>query len=246
MDVFQGAMRIAREAYPGIDPERYRSMLDAFAARIGGRASVGRVNEVFFGELGFRGNADDYDDPRNCYLNEVLERRTGIPITLGAAWCEVARRAGLPARGICFPGHFLVRSGPVVVDCFHGRVLDREGCQALLDTVHGGEVLRLTDDMLAPSPDADILSRMLNNLRRIHAERREFGRVVRWIELDMELRPGEPRNWRDRGMTWVQLERFGKAVLDLEEYARRAPSASDLPAVREQLKLLGKLLSHLN
>src|SRR5262245_1307342 len=113
-DVFEGALRIAREEYPGLDAELYRARVEAFAetarSRVAarGRRGVGQVNEVFFGDLGFRGNSDDYYDPRNSYLTEVIDRRTGIPITLSTVYCEVARRIGLAAHGVGFPGHFLV------------------------------------------------------------------------------------------------------------------------------------------
>jgi regulator of sirC expression with transglutaminase-like and TPR domain len=254
-DIFEGAMRIARVEYPRLDAARYRERLEEFARQGGetvtgrGRRAIGQLNTFFFETLGFHGNADDYYDPRNSYLNEVIDRRTGIPITLSTVYCEIARRLGIPAFGVGFPGHFLVKGlagrSEVIVDCFSGRVLTRDDCRELLDSMQAGP-LPLSDEMFAIASPRDILSRMLNNLRRIHADRREFPRAIRWIEMDMELRPGEPHPYRDRGMLYVQTEEFGKAMADLERYARLLPAAPDLPQVREQLKLLGKLLSHLN
>jgi regulator of sirC expression with transglutaminase-like and TPR domain len=255
LQVFEGAMRIAKVEYPRLDLEDYRDRLDEFARQarekvVGkGRRAIGQLNTFFFDELGFHGNSEDYYDPRNSYLNDVIDRRTGIPITLSAVYCEIARRVGLPAFGVGFPGHFLVKClvgrSEVLLDCFGAKVLTRDDCHELLDSMQA-EPLPLSDEMFAVASPRDILSRMLNNLRRIHAGRHEFPRAIRWVEMDMELRPGEPHPYRERGMLYVQTEEFGKAVSDLERYARLLPAAPDLPQVREQLKLLGKLLSHLN
>jgi regulator of sirC expression with transglutaminase-like and TPR domain len=254
-DVFEGAMKIARVEYPGLDGELYRAKLDEFANRAAGkvkgrgRRAVGLLNAFFFDELGFRGNAENYYDPRNSYLNDVIDRRMGIPITLSTVYCEIARRLGLPAFGVGFPGHFLVKClvgrGDLILDCFSGRILTRNDCQELLDSMQA-ESIPVSEDMFAIASPRDILSRMLNNLRRIHADRRDFARALRWIDMDMELRPDDPRNFRERGMLHVQAEDFGKAMADLERYARLLPGAPDLPQVREQLKLLGKLISQLN
>ena len=253
-DVLEGALRIARVEYPDLDVDRTRALLEELARkaaeRIVGRdrRALAQLNSYFFDELGFHGNTDDYEDPRNSYLNDVLERRTGIPITLSTVYCEIARRAGLPASGVGFPGHFLVACpvgrSEVLIDCFHGRVLTREDCQELLDSTRSGATL--TEDMFAVASPRDILSRMLNNLRRIHEGRGDLPRVLRWIEMDMELRPDDPRNYRDRGILRAQTEDFGKALSDFEQYARLAPGAPDLPQIRQQIRLLGKLLSNLN
>ena len=254
-DVFDGAMRIAQVEYPDLEPVAYRARLDEFARRAAeklggkGRRAVGRLNTFFFDELGFHGNADDYYDPRNSYLNDVIDRRAGIPITLSTVYCEIARRVGIPAFGVGFPGHFLVKClvgrSELILDCFNGRLLSHDDCQELLDSMQAGPI-PVTEEMFAIASPRDILSRMLNNLRRIHAERRDFARAIRWVELDMEWRPGDPRAFRERGMLHVQAEEFGKAMADLERYSRLVPTAADLSQVREQMKLLGKLLSHLN
>ena len=255
LQVFEGAMRIAQVEYPRLDAEAYRGRLDEIAREARekvsgkGRRSLGQLNAFFFDQLGFHGNEDDYYDPRNSYLNDVIDRRTGIPITLATVYCEIAQRVGLPAFGVGFPGHFLVKclvgGSEVILDCFGAKILTRDDCHQLLDTMEAGS-LPLSDEMFAIASPRDILSRMLNNLRRIHAGRRDFPRAIRWVEMDMELRPGEPHLFRERGMLYVQTEEFGKAVADLERYAGLLPAAPDLPQVREQLKLMGKLLSHLN
>jgi regulator of sirC expression with transglutaminase-like and TPR domain len=254
-DLLDGALHIARVEYPELDVDRCRGQVEEFASaargriKSGGRRAVERFNSYFFDELGFHGNAENYYDPRNSYLNDVMERRTGIPITLAAVYCEVGRRAGLRAHGVGFPGHFLAKcllpDGDVLVDCFNARTVSRGDCQALLDSFSpgGGAV---SDEMLAIASARDILSRMLNNLRRIHAGRGEFARAVRWIDMDLALRPDSPHSFRERGMLFVQMEQFGKALQDLERYAAMAPGSPDLPQVREQIQLIHKLLSHLN
>jgi regulator of sirC expression with transglutaminase-like and TPR domain len=254
-DVLEGAFRIAREEYPNLDVPAYRARIAELAA--GARACVAgedrgtvlALNEHFFGRLGFQGNLDDYYDPRNSYLNDVIDRRTGIPITLSTLYCEVARRLGVRASGVAFPGHFLVKCAAtgeeVIVDCFNARVLTREGCQELLESMYPGKP-RLTDEMLRAATPREILSRMLNNLRQIYLARQDFARAVRWIEMDMELRPEAAENYRERGMLYAQAERFGKAMADLERYLRLAPDAPDRDQVRAQIPVLKKLLTRLN
>jgi len=254
-DVFDEAMRIARVEYPDLDIARCRTTLDEFArdgralVKARGRKGVEQFNAYFFDMLGFHGNADDYYDPRNSYLNDVIERRTGIPITLTAVYCEVGRRIGLDVHGVGFPGHFLAKcllsNGEVLVDCFNARTVTRDDCQELLNSFSPGST-PVSDEMLEIAAPRDILSRMLNNLRRIHAGRGEFARAVRWIDMDIALRPESPHNYRERGMLYIQMEEFGKAVSDLERYVASVPGSPDLPQVREQIQLIRKLLSHLN
>jgi regulator of sirC expression with transglutaminase-like and TPR domain len=254
-DVFEGAMEIARVEYPDLDIPLYRARVEELGrqgrARVKakGRRGIEQFTDFFFDALGFHGNADDYYDPRNSYLNDVIDRRTGIPITLSAVYCELGRRAGLRAHGVGFPGHFLAKclspDGDVIVDCVNARTVSREDCQELLNSFSPGGP-PLSDEMLEITSPRDILSRMLANLRRIHAGQGEFARAVRWVDMDIALRPGSPHNFRERGMLYIQMEEFGKAVADLERYVHDSPGASDLPRVLEQIQLIRKLLSHLN
>ena len=254
-DLLDGALQIAQVEYPELDVVWCRVQVEGFARgaldrmKSGGRRGVERFNAYFFDELGFHGNAENYYDPRNSYLNDVIERRTGIPITLAALYCEVGRRAGLRAHGVGFPGHFLAKcllpDGDVLVDCFNARTVSRDDCQTLLDSFSpgGGPV---TDEMLEIASAREMLSRMLNNLRRIHAGQGDFARALRWIDMDLALRPDSPHGYRERGMLYVQMEQFGKALADLERYAAMQPGSPDLPQVLEQIQLIRKLLSHLN
>ena len=256
-ELARACLMVAEDAYPGLDIERYLAEFNRLAedlrkllpANAGAEERVVALNQFLFEELAYRGNADDYYDPRNSYLNDVIDRRTGIPITLAAVYCEVGRRAGLRAHGVGFPGHFLakclVSGGEVLVDCFNARAVSREDCGELLRSFSpgGGPV---SDEMFEIAAPRDILSRMLGNLRRIHAGRGEFARAVQWIDMDIALRPESPQNYRERGMIHIQMEEFGKAVADLERYVRAVPGSPDLSQVREQIQLIRKLLSHLN
>jgi regulator of sirC expression with transglutaminase-like and TPR domain len=245
IDVLEASLLIAREEYPALDAAACRARVDELARAFRGPADVAHLNDHFFNHLGFRGNTDDYYDPRNSYLNEVLERRTGIPITLAVLYCEVARRAGLPTAGIGFPGHFLARVGDAFVDCFHGRVLDREGCRGLLASMYGDRVA-FHERLLADSPPRDILERMLNNLRGVYAQRADWPRAVRFADLAVALHPDRPELRRDRAMALLRAEEFGRAVGDLEDYLERAPEAGDADVVREHLSLAKKLLARVN
>lgn len=255
-DVFEGSMRIARVEYPDLDVPLYRGRIEGFAsearARVAaaGRQAVGQLNDFFFDRLGFRGNADDYYDPRNSYLNDVIDRRMGIPITLATVYCEIGRRLGLATFGVGFPGHFLVKvllpRAPVIVDVFNGKTLTRKSCQGLLETLAPGQEVRLSDAMLEIASPREILARMLANLRRVHAMKGDFARAVRWTDLSIELDAASPNDYRERGMLHVQMEQFGRAIDDLERYTTLVPDAPDLPQLREQIGLLRKLLSHLN
>ena len=254
-DVFEGALEIARVEYPNLDLELYRSRVEDFAREARERVTsknrrgIEQFNAHFFDGLGFHGNAEDYYDPRNSFLNDVIDRRTGIPITLATLYCEVARRVGIRAHGVGFPGHFLAKclfsGGELLIDCFNARTVTREDCQTLLDSFSPGSS-PVTDEMLEITQPRDVLSRMLSNLRRIHAARGEFSRAVRWVEMDLKLRPDSAHNFKERGMLYIQLEEFGKAIQDLERYLRLVPGSPDLPQVQEQIQLIRKLLSHLN
>lgn len=254
-DVLEGALEIAKAEYPDLDVAACRRTLDDFAeeargcVKAAGRRGVEQFNAVFFDALGFHGNAEDYYDPRNSYLNDVLERRTGIPITLATLYCDLGRRIGLRTHGVGFPGHFLAKcalpDGEVLVDCFNARIVSRRDCQELLQSFSPGSG-PVTDGMLEVASPRDILLRILNNLRRIHFGKGDFVRALRWIEMDIALRPESPHNFRERGMLHVQTEQFGKALVDLERYLAMWPAAPDLEQVAQQIQRVRKLLSHLN
>src|SRR5438445_11102873 len=152
VDLAEASLLIAGEEYPGLDPAPYLGRLDELGAHLrrragdaGADALVPELNRLLFEEEGFRGNTVDYYDPRNSFLNDVLDRRTGIPISLSTVYMAVGRRAGVPVQGVGLPGHFVVRvttaGGEALVDPFHdGAVLTLEDCQERLDRIYGGKV----------------------------------------------------------------------------------------------------------
>lgn len=196
------ALLIAEWEYDGLDVSRYTALLDDFAERVQRAwrerqepafAEIRALNRTLFQELGFRGNDDDYYDPRNSFLHQVIERRVGIPITLSVLYIEVARRAGVQVDGVSFPGHFLVRydrdESSVIIDPFRmGVTLDATELEALLKRARGPEA-ELTVESLAPASKREILLRMLTNLAHIYRERGDAPRMLQILERMYVLDP---------------------------------------------------------
>lgn len=260
IDLAQASLLIAREEYPDLEVGAYLGRLDEMAARIRGRLRGGEgctsllahLNHLLFEELGFRGNHEEYFDPRNSFLNDVLDRRVGIPISLSAIYLELGRRIGCPLAGVSFPGHFLVRytgadaPEPVLVDPFNrGRILTERECQALLHERYR-DTITFHPGLLKRARTREILERMLYNLKAIYRAEPDFHRAL-WIQhLLLCLRPGDAREVRDRAAVHYQLACFGEAADDLEAYTRLAPNAPDFEAVRERLTQVRRLAPRWN
>jgi regulator of sirC expression with transglutaminase-like and TPR domain len=250
MALAPAALAIARIEYPRLDAARYLTTLDAIgdAARqlverrvqSSGDASVmscvQALNELMFEELGFRGNSDRYEDPRNSCLNEVIDRRTGIPITLSVVYVEVARRAGLSAEGINFPGHFLVRVphvGPksgngLIVDPFHqGAILTERDCRQLLKRQHAGNEVTFGRSLLATATRTQVIVRMLINLKRLYVHMGSFPQARQVIELLLAVNPSALGELRDRGLLAYQLNDVTAALHDLQTYLQLAGIGGD-------------------
>lgn len=255
IDVAEAALLIAAEYTPELDVAAYMARLDWLAERLRPRfesatAPLGRVealNEGLFEELGFRGNHDDYEDPRNSFLNEVLDRRTGIPITLSIVYVEVARRLGMAASGIGFPGHFLVKvegvpaldgNDEVVVDAFFGRSLSLTECQNRLQQVMGPNT-KLGPDSLRSATSGEILTRVLSNLKNNHLKRGEPLEALSCIDRILMLRPDAPLEYRDRGLINEQLGFSDPARADLQRFLELAPLHETARSVRATLERLG-------
>lgn len=241
-----GAALIARDAYPQLSPADVLSRFDALAreldrhrldqapAEVAARAIGDHVHRVH----GFRGNAEDYGDPRNSYLNDVLERRLGIPITLSIVTMAVARRVGVQVRGVSFPGHFLVRyerahGGPLIADPFHGgRVLGADDLARLLRQ-SAGPSSRLQVRHLEPASTRAIMVRMLQNLKAAHLARGEGAKALLASTRIATLIPREPSAIRDRGLLQAQLGAPAGARADLLRYLELAPRAADAPKIRQ-------------
>lgn len=235
----EAALVIARIEYPRLDPEPSLARLDALGegarqaierhvADTGDHSSLGRIralNDHLFERERFAGNRDRYDDPRNSCLNEVLERRTGIPITLSLVYIEVARRAGVPIDGVNFPGHFLVRSPApgargtgTIIDPFHGgALLTEHDCRLLLQRHVGAEVA-FSRSLLAPATQPQIVVRMLLNLKRLYVHMRSFPQARSATELLLAVTPSALNELRDRGLLAYHLNDVTSALRDLQTY----------------------------
>lgn len=254
LDLGEAALLIAEDAYPGLDVGGYLRRLDEIAAPLADRLRpnssfwemVQALNGHLFGELGFRGNAEDYYDPRNSYLSQVLDRRLGIPITLSVLYIEVARRIGLTVVGIGLPGHFIVEArrdtSSVLLDPFHGgEALTPEDCERLVEGVYG-DSLPFSEEQLVPVRKREILARMLNNLKRTFLTEDDPGRAWPVLEKMLLLAPDSALDHRDRGLLAYRMNRFGLARSDLRFYLERRPDAPDRIAIRSALAAIEAIL----
>jgi regulator of sirC expression with transglutaminase-like and TPR domain len=252
LDLAKAALLIAAEEYPQLTPEPYLRRLDLLAERVkdrlddegAGPVVLQELTRVLFREEGFRGNAEAYYDPRNSFLNDVLDRRLGVPLTLSIVVLEVGWRLGLPLRGVNFPGHFLVRydgeAMPLLVDPFQrGEIRFEDQAQELLDRVYGGAVA-LQPDYLRPAGKKDILVRLLSNLKGIYLNAHDDVKALGVVERIILIRPAALDELRDRGMLLARTGRVDEGIVDLERYLINAPSAADAERVKLLIEELGK------
>jgi regulator of sirC expression with transglutaminase-like and TPR domain len=258
VDLAEASLLIACEEYPVLDVPAYLARLDRMGSGLRERLAdeprperaVMALNRYLFQEEGFRGNAAEYYDPRNSYLNDVLDRRTGIPISLSTVYMEVARRAGLQVEGVGLPGHFIVRvqagRHAILIDPFHaGALLSENDCQQRLDRIFGGR-LKMEASMLAPCGRKDILERMLRNLKTIYFKQGDHSRALGAVELLLTVNPGSAEDVRDRGVLYAALDCYGLAVRDLEAFLTLVPRAPEASEVRDQLADLRRRAARLN
>ncbi|HET9216512.1 MAG TPA: transglutaminase-like domain-containing protein [Terriglobia bacterium] len=254
----EAALLLACEEYPQLELSPYLDRLDEFAEvvrpklqpRFSPLDTIDALNEVLFGVLGFRGNTKNYNDPRNSFFNDVLERRVGIPITLSAVYLEVARRVGFPIYGVGMPGHFLVRyddrQQEFFVDPFNGgQVLTRDDCQQRFTEMFGNEQA-FSERMLSIVSPRQMLFRMLNNLKTIYLKAHTFEKSLAMVDMMLLADPEAIEQYRDRGIIKVQLRRFDAAVRDFEHYVKGAPDSKDRPQVEEHLKELRRIRAMMN
>ena len=266
----EACLLLAADAYPGLDVDRYLAEIERMAARLRGRlksgdaeAKVIALNQFLFDELGFSGNADDYYDPRNSFLNEVLDRKVGIPISLSGVYMEVGRKIGLPLEGVSFPGHFLVglglRGSTLVLDPLAGGApLSEQDLRILLRRViagSGSAGLRWAGDVAAelpldqflePAGHRQILARVLRNLKNIYREKDDPERMLGVINRMLQVAPDAFGELRDRGLVYQRLEAFRAALKDLNDYLEREPEAADADEIRARVVELTTLCARLN
>jgi regulator of sirC expression with transglutaminase-like and TPR domain len=255
----RAGLLLAREcAYPDMRPSDHVVVLDdlataAHAALAGQRAPLDRglaLAEFLFQAAGFVGNRQDYGDPRNSYLNQVLERRLGIPISLSVIFIEVGARLRLPVRGVGLPGHFVAQvegdDGPVYVDPFNGgRVVSVEDCAELV-RASAGLTGVFDRQWLAPASTREIVVRMLNNLRNHYLQVENWSKAICIAERLHILQPASTRHLRDLGILHYRNGSYRKASQLLSEYVAREPDAPDADSVRQGRDLLLAELSRLN
>ena len=251
----RAALALGLEEYPALNIDSYLRQLDTMAARIEVLAGNDRspntlldcLNEVLFVQEGLRGNTEDYYDPRNSYLNEVLDRKLGIPISLSILYIEVARRVDLHLQGAGFPGHFVVKcdvtNREILIDPFsNGRVLNVDDCQEMLDRIYGGSV-PVQPSYLQPMTKKSIITRMLFNLKGIYYQREEHYKALSVVDRILMLNPGILSEIRDRGLLYMQTSLFSKALADLKYYMEHSSSPEDASYIEAHIKTLRNVVS---
>lgn len=266
IDLARACLLIAEDAYPGLDVEKYMTELERLALRLraclsqsaGAAEKVIALNQFLFDELGYSGNAEDYYDPRNSYLNEVIDRRTGVPLTLSVVYMELGRRIGLPLEGVSFPGHFLVRmkvrGGMLVLDPFAGGEpqSERDLRERLQRVVPAGATGPLPvselplEQFLEPAGNRQILARLLRNLKSIYRETDQPGRLLEVLNRVLVVAPDATADLRDRGLVYHRLECYRAALRDLSDYVAREPEAIDTADIRARVIELTALCARLN
>jgi regulator of sirC expression with transglutaminase-like and TPR domain len=245
IDVAEAALLIAQEEYPSLDIAVYLGRLGELAdgARAGihgGMAPAEHVawlNHFLFVQCGFAGNNKNYYDARNSFLNEVIDRRTGIPITLSIVYCEVAQRLGLPVYGVGFPGHFLakyVADPEIIIDPFFGRIITAAECAERHRGIYGPNA-RFDRALLRPATPREIVVRILSNLKQIFIEKGDLLRALACVERILVFMPDTPRELRDRGILYQRLECYAAALRDFERYLQLAPRDAAAETIRETL-----------
>ena len=259
--LFTTALLIAKDEYPELDPAAYEARLQTYSRTLGPlvqsaaseAAQLRSINTFLFDELGFSGDDKNYYDPRNSYLNDVIDRRLGNPISLAVVQIELAQRLGVPLQGISFPGHFLVRlpleEGIVVLDPYQkGRSLDaaelRQRARAHTDSqdIDDSRLAR----MLEPASHRAILTRMLRNLKGVYVEREQWDKALRCCDRPLTLDAHQPTEYRDRGRCYLELGHTRAAREDMRRYLALMPQADDADAVSLQLAGISGELPRLN
>ena len=260
IDLAEAALLIAKNAYRDLDVPGYLARIGELAGKLSAQlpedgtesSRIVALNRFLFEDQGFAPSVENYYDPRNSFLNEVLERRVGIPLSLSILYIEVGRRIGLPLQGISFPGHFLVKctlkEGVVIIDPYCGGItLSLQDLQQRLRETRGGEVSRaIVAAMLVAANKREILARMLRNLKGIYLDQRDYVRALSAIDWIIAVTPGEATEVRDRGLIYVKLECFRAALEDLEHYMQKAPDAADMDEIRSHVVELRMSAARLN
>jgi regulator of sirC expression with transglutaminase-like and TPR domain len=259
IDLIRAALTISRTEFPDIDIQSYVSRVDELAhaaeSRINDigdpREVIAALNHVLFQEAGLQGNREDYYDPRNSFINEVLDRRLGIPITLALIYMEVGRRLGFPLFGVGMPGHFLLKNYDIdgretIIDCFNGGdILSAQDCQRRLDEIYSGQ-MTLRPEFLFAVSRRQMLTRILNNLKTVYLTARNFRKALPIVDLVLVAYPRSPEDVKQRALLRYSLGQSRDAADDLEEYLKMSPDASDADEIRQTALSIRRMLALMN
>ena len=234
INLAQASLYCAQAEYPELEVAKYLERLDLMAQDIAVKLPsqhyplqiIKTINDHLYNNLEFRGNNQDYYDPKNSFLNDVIDRRRGIPLTLSIIYLEIAKRLDFPMLGIGMPGHFIIRPDfddvGIFVDAFNqGEILFKEDCQAKLEQLYQQPV-KLEPQFLAPVNNKQILARLLTNLKQIYLHRRQYNKVLAIISGLLTLLPNNPNELRDRGLLYYELKLWQEASQDLQAYLKIA------------------------
>src|SRR5690242_20398657 len=259
IDLLRAALTVARTEYPSLDVDSYVGRVDALAEHVGRRVrdvgdtaqTIYALNTVLFQEEGLRGNRDDYYDPRNSFLNDVLDRKLGIPITLALIYMEVARRIGFPLFGVGMPGHFLLKhydpeGRQVLIDAFNGgHILSAKDCQRRLNEIYAGQ-LTFQPEFLMSVSRRQMLTRILNNLKTIYLSTRNFRKALPIVDLVLVIYPRSPEDVKQRALLRYSLGQMRGAADDLDDYLKMSPDASDADEIRQTALSMRRTLAMMN
>jgi regulator of sirC expression with transglutaminase-like and TPR domain len=257
--LLEAAAAVAQDEYPELDVQRVLGEVDQLLARLKRRLAsdapalqrLRALNQFFFRDLSFGGNLNDYYDPDNSYLHAVLRTRRGIPITLAVIWLERAAGLGLQARGVAFPGHFMVKvtlpKGQVIIDPFTGQSLSREELSQRLEPYR--QRSGLVDDFEVPmglylqsASPREIIARMLRNLKEIYISQEDHARLIAVLDRLLVLQPDSWSDRRDRGLAWAEQGDAQRALPDLQAYLDHAEDALDLDVVSQRVAQLRRAM----
>ncbi len=258
--LLETAICLAHDEYPDLDAQQVMGEVDQMQARLKRRIPLDAppmhrlrvLNQFFFNSLGFGGNVNNYYDPDNSYINQVLRTRRGIPISLAVVWLELAQSLGLSARGVAFPGHFMVKvnlpKGQVVINPFDGASLSRDELAERLEPFRRKS--GLVDEFEVPlglylqaTPPRAIIARMLRNLKEIYKSQKDWPRLIAAQDRLIVLLPQAWEEHRDRGLAHAELGHNSQAVIDLETYLVNAEESMDIDVLADKVQKLRRKVS---
>ena len=257
IDLIRAALVIARSEYPNLDIEIYATRMEQLARRVAAlvpepdpRLALTALNRVLFEEMNLRGNREDYYDPRNSFLNDVLDRGLGIPITLAIVYMEVAKRVGFTLAGVGMPGQFLLKpyglDGEILIDCFNrGDVVSRQDCQNRLDEIYSGE-MKMRPEFLHPISRRQILTRMLNNLKTVYLSTRNFRKALMIADFILVIYPRSAEDVKQRALLRYSMGLHRLAAEDLDQYLKMSANASDAEEIRQMALSIRRMLALMN